>query len=254
MNPPPNTRPPLVYLPGLDGTGRLLHRQPALHEQFAVHCVSYPQHTPNTYGGLAGLGIEVLERTGPGVVLAESFGGAVALTLALTRPELVHRLVLVNTFAYFPRRPLIHLIASVGRWFPRKPSHPMTRGFRGWFFFSPEIPPAERTEWWDRTGDVPMSAYGDRLRLITALDLRSKLEAIRVPALVVTAPNDRVVPPPAGRELARLLPKARLLERSVGHAAMIHPGLDVARLLADPAHWPARAEAIAAVADTSRSG
>ena len=40
------------------------------------------------------------------VILAESFGGAVALTLALARPDLVGRLVLVNTFAHFPARPL----------------------------------------------------------------------------------------------------------------------------------------------------
>jgi pimeloyl-ACP methyl ester carboxylesterase len=234
----PNAACPLVYLPGLDGTGRLLHRQNALHEQYVVHCVRYPQHSPNSYTELARLGIDALERTGPGIVLAESFGGAVALTLALARPELVRRMVLVNTFAYFPRRPLIHLVAGVGRWFPHKPSHPITRGFRNLFFFSADIPPGERTEWWDRTADVPMSAYGDRLRMITTLDLRPRLAAVHVPTLVVFAADDRVVPPAAGRELARLLPKARLLQMRVGHAAMIHPRLDIACLLADPGYWP----------------
>ena len=52
------------------------------------------------------------------------------------------------------------------------------------------------------------------------------------------APNDKVVPCSAGRELARLLPNARLLLARVGHAALIHPRIDLARLLADPAHWP----------------
>jgi len=250
-----NARIPLVYLPGLDGTGRLLHRQTALHEQYAVHCVSYPQHSPNTYAQLAGMGIEVLERTGPGIVLAESFGGAVALMVALARPDPVRRLVLVNTFPYFPRRPFIHLAATAGRWFPRKPSHPMTRGLRGLFFFGLEISAEQRTEWWERTADVPMSAFGDRLQIIRDLDLRSRLGSIQIPALVLVAPNDRVVPPAAGRYLARLLPKARLIERRVGHAAMIHPQIDIARFLADPAHWPAlSAEAIAGDAAGSRPG
>src|SRR5262245_32611003 len=126
---------PLIYLPGLDGTGRLLHRQPELHRAYDVHCVAYPQNTPNTYRELAGLAAEHFDKTGPGIVLAESFGGAVALTLALARPELVERLVLVNTFAYFPRRWLISLAAYFGRFLPAQSSHSATRGVRGRFFF-----------------------------------------------------------------------------------------------------------------------
>src|SRR5262245_40042305 len=131
---------PLLYLPGLDGTGRLLHRQPVLHEHYAVRCFGYPQNAPVTYDELAAPVIRALEEDGPGTLLAESFGGAVALTAALARPELVRRLVLVNTFAYFPRRPLIRLLAWLGRWLPDKPSHPVTRPVRGIFFFSADIP------------------------------------------------------------------------------------------------------------------
>jgi pimeloyl-ACP methyl ester carboxylesterase len=232
MTPP--VRCPLVYLPGLDGTGRLLHRQPGLHDQYEVHGLAYPQTAPHTYAELAAGAIRYLEARGPGIVLAESFGGGVALTAALSRPDLIRRLVLVNTFAYFPRRLLIGLAARLGVWLPDRPSHPLTRGVRGLFFFAPDIPAAERAEWWERTADVPMRAFGLRFRLIAGLDLRDRLASIRIPALVIAAPNDRVVPPAAGRELARLLPQARLLEPRVGHAALIHPRIDVARLLADP--------------------
>src|SRR5262245_12435653 len=195
--------PPLIYLPGLDGTGRLLHRQPDLWRTFNVHCVAYPQHTANTYQELAGLAAKHFEANGPGIVLAESFGGAVALTLALARPELVERLVLVNTFAYFPRRWLIEAAAYFGQFLPAKPSHPATRGVRGRFFFAPDIPQPERDQWWERTGDVPMSAFGQRFRLIADLDLRPQLARIRIPALVLAAPNDRVVSHVAGIDLAR---------------------------------------------------
>jgi pimeloyl-ACP methyl ester carboxylesterase len=225
----------LVYLPGLDGTGRLLFRQPELFEKYEVRCVSYPQNRATTYEELADMGIAALEGSSgrqPGIVLTESFGGAVALTLALRRPELVERLVLINTFAFFPRRGIIHLLAGVGPFLPAQPSHPATRGVRGLFFFAPEIPPSERDEWWNRTEDVPMSAFGWRFGLIAGLDLRPRLAEINIPALVLAAPNDRVVPPAAGRELARRLPRARLLQKAVGHAALIHPQVDVARLLA----------------------
>ena len=231
-------KPGLIYVPGLDGTGRLLHRQPALHAQYNVRCISYPQEQAATYAELAELAAKELELIGPGVVLAESFGGAVALTLALSRPELVQRMVLVNTFAYFPSRWKIRLAAWAGRLFPKKPSHPATRGIRGPFFFNHDIPRAERAEFWKHTSGVPTSAMGYRLRLIAGVDLRPFLPSIRIPTLVLTAPNDRVVSPKAGRELARLIPSARLLELNVGHTALIHPTVDIARLLADPALWP----------------
>jgi pimeloyl-ACP methyl ester carboxylesterase len=225
-------RPPLVYLPGIDGTGRLLYRQEGLHRIYQVECVAYDQDRPATYAELAALGIERLEKAGrPGVVLAESFGGAVALTLALARPDLVERLVLVNTFAWFPARWRIRLAAWAGQLFPSRPAHPATRGVRGRFFFAPDIPPAVRAEWWERTADVPLSAYGRRLRLIAELDLRPRLGEIRTPTLVLVARNDRVVPPRAGQYLAHRLPNARLVCLPAGHAALVHPLVDLARLL-----------------------
>jgi 3-oxoadipate enol-lactonase len=164
------------------------------------------------------------------------------LTLALARPELVQRLVLVNTFAYFPARLRINLAAWAARFFPDKPSPPASRGLRGLFFFSPDISAEDRTLWWERTADVSLRAYGQRLNMIVGLDLRGRLSSIRIPALVLAAPDDRVVPSSAGRELARLLPSAHLVKLRVGHTAMIHPRVDIARLLADPSCWPAGAD------------
>jgi pimeloyl-ACP methyl ester carboxylesterase len=229
---------PVVYLPGVDGTGRLLHRQPGLRERYELRCVSYPQDDRHSYADLVAIGTRHLEETGPGVLLAESFGGAIALMIALARPELVRRLVLVNTFAWYPRRLFIRLLALVGPWLPNKPSHPATRGLRGLFFFGPTIPKAEQDAWWDLTADVPMRAYGHRFRLLADLDLRPRLHEIDVPALVFVAPNDWVVPAPAGRALAKRLPQAKLIETAVGHAGMIDPRVDVAAWLECADHWP----------------
>jgi pimeloyl-ACP methyl ester carboxylesterase len=247
MNTHPPTQPTdftartLLYLPGLDGTGRLLHRQPGLRQHYDVVCQQYPQNEPQTYDSLAALGAAVLKaRQTPdhprAVVLAESFGGAVALTLALRHPDLIERLVLVNTFAYFPRRWLIQIGARFGPLLPARPSSPLTRPVRGFFFFPPGTSAAEQTAWWERTADVPMRAFGYRMRIIAGLDLRLQLHKIALPALVIVAPNDRVVPPSAGRELVRLLPNA-MLQMPAGHAAMIHPKIDIARFLSDARWW-----------------
>jgi len=228
---------PVVYLPGVDGTGRLLYRQPGLAERFTLRCVSYPQDDRHTYSDLVALGVKQLEDTGPGVVLAESFGGAVALMLALERPDLVRRLVLVNTFAWYPRRLFIGAVGVVGPWLPNTPSHPATRDVRGLFFFGPRIPKAEQDAWWDRTDDVPMRVYGHRFRMLAGLDLRQRLPEIDIPSLVFTSPNDWVVPATAGHLLAKRLPRAKWIAQSAGHAAMIDPRVDVASWLENRDYW-----------------
>jgi pimeloyl-ACP methyl ester carboxylesterase len=228
---------PVVYLPGIDGTGRLLFRQERLYAEFDVRCVSYPQDDAHTYADLVKLGVRALEATGPGVVLAESFGGAIALMVALERPDLVRRLVLMNTFAYYPRRLPIDVLSAIGPWFPWGPSHPATRPIRSYFFFGSNIDTAVQREWWERTKDVPLRAYGHRFRLLSSLDLRPRLSEVCTPTVVFTSPNDWVVPATAGRLLAKQLPRAKGISISVGHAAMVDPRVDVGAWLADEKLW-----------------
>ncbi len=235
------TKPHLLYLPGIDGTGRLLYGQTELQEQFQLHCESYPQERPQTYEELADTAAKNLtgsvgER--PVTVLAESFGGAVAITFALRHPRLVERLMLVNTFARYPGRFQIQLGAFFSRFLPARPSAVWTRKIRSVFFISKDVPKHEHARWWEQTADVPMRAYGYRTRLIARLDLRDELPQITIPTLVLAAPDDRTVPVRGGREIARLMPNAKLIERRVGHAAMIHPSVNIADLLNDPSNWP----------------
>jgi pimeloyl-ACP methyl ester carboxylesterase len=219
---------PLLYLPGIDGTGRLLHRQDGLHRRFDVTCAAYPQDDAHSYRDLVEIGRRHLEQSGPAVVLAESFGGAVALMLALERSDLVRRLVLVNTFAYYPRRLSIDALGLIGPWLPNRPTPAFTRPLRSYFFFGAEVPEAERNDWWERTADVPLLAYGHRFRLLRDLDLRARLSEIAVPAIVFVSPNDWVVPPAAGRLIAGRLPNARTISIPAGHAALVDPRVDVA--------------------------
>ncbi len=225
---------PLLYLPGLDGTGRLLFRQTDLNRSYRVLCQSYPQDRKTTYEQLAEAAASRLDREGierPAVVVAESFGGAVGMTFALSYPEKVERLVLVNTFAWYPRRLLIRLATVVGALTRSKPSPAFTRRFRGPFFFAPDTEPETRRQFWEQTADVPVRAFWRRACMIAGLDLRPRLAEIRTPTLVLVAPNDRVVPPKSGRALAEQLPRAELVEISAGHAALVHPSVNLAELL-----------------------
>jgi pimeloyl-ACP methyl ester carboxylesterase len=239
-------KPLLVYVPGLDGTGRLLFNQPGLDDAFDVLRVRYdvpgPDQTdhPDTYEELADLVAGQMREAGRGrswSVLAESFGGAVGMTLALRHPELVERLLLVNTFAHYPERWLIRPLALLALFAPPFPAHAATRRVRSRFFFPPDVPLRLRDEVWSRTADVPLRAMARRVRMLCALDMRGALPDLRVPALVIAAPNDHVVSAACGRHLAARLPQARLLEPPVGHAALIHPRVSILKLLNEPLYW-----------------
>ncbi|WP_378738490.1 alpha/beta fold hydrolase [Nocardia brasiliensis] len=58
----------------------------------------------------------------------------------------------------------------------------------------------------------------DQLDLLTRIDVRADLGAIRVPTLVVAAAHDQVVSPAHSRELLAGIPGAKYVELDSGHA------------------------------------
>ena len=97
--------PPVIALHGLLGRARnLLNVARALETEHAVHLVDLRNHGTSpwsdemTYGAMAGDVADLIEREtgGPAVLVGHSMGGKVAMTLALTRPELVARLIVVD--------------------------------------------------------------------------------------------------------------------------------------------------------------
>lgn len=97
--------PPVIALHGLLGRARnLLNVARALETEHAVHSVDLRNHGTSpwseemTYGAMAGDVADLIERDtgGPAVLVGHSMGGKVAMTLALTRPELVARLIVVD--------------------------------------------------------------------------------------------------------------------------------------------------------------
>lgn len=221
----------LLYLPGIDGTGRLLFAQPGIQRRFHVSSLSYPQDCHHRYDDLFQQALEALEALGQATVLAESFGGSLGLRLALDRPTRVRRLVLINTFAWYPRRVFIHAAAAVSWLFPPRPASPIGQPVRSYFLFGAGVPSTVRDEWWKRTADVPMRVLGHRVRLVCSLDLRPAVSRIRVPTWILAAPNDRLVPAEAGRWLAAAIRGSRLWQPRVGHAALVHPDVDIEKWL-----------------------
>src|SRR5690349_16729592 len=84
---------PLVLVPGMDGTGQLFYRQvPLLARSFRVATYARRNDTANMETLIADLG-HVVDAIAPdtrrAVVVGESFGGALAMSFALARPQQV---------------------------------------------------------------------------------------------------------------------------------------------------------------------
>jgi pimeloyl-ACP methyl ester carboxylesterase len=95
--------PLLLFLPGMDGTGLglVLHHE-SLRRMFEVWCLHIPVHDRTPFEGLLKLVedtvlMEMKQRpTGPIYLVGDSFGGALALSVAARNPTLDLVLILAN--------------------------------------------------------------------------------------------------------------------------------------------------------------
>jgi pimeloyl-ACP methyl ester carboxylesterase len=232
--------PPLVYVPGIDGSGELLLGTAVrLAREFSLTRLCYDGGTEGDYGTLAAsVAARIAELgRGPVLVLAESFGVAVALQTALDHPGRVRGLALVNGFARFPGRLSLAFTRGVFAVAPQAWIHRARAGFAQRGLFAPRRDEAALRALVALPGDWFGAPYRSRLGLIRGCDLRARLGEIRCPVALYASDHDRVVAAvPAAREIAARLPDCELtvIERA-GHVVL--------PLAAEP--WEGRLRALA---------
>jgi 3-oxoadipate enol-lactonase len=182
---------------------------------------------------------DVLEELdGPAHVLGFSMGGYVALTLALTEPELVRSLLLVATGGGGPGRvPRPRYVAdataeALGLPDPVFAERTMPFTFSpGWVEASPERFREiieERIQ--HPTGYELLEAHA--AACFAFYEDRQDLESIDVPALVVHGDQDLIVPVENGRMLAKRLSRVEYVELpGRGHNLMLEDPETFARVV-----------------------
>jgi 3-oxoadipate enol-lactonase len=154
----------------------------------------------------------------PAHILGFSMGGYVALTLALTRPELARSLVLAGTGAggpgRVPRPEHVREAFEAALGLPpeeqRRATMPYTLS-AGW----PEANPERFEEILAATLEhpTPLKTIETHMAACYAFyDQAVEVEEISAPVLVVHGAEDVIVPTENGRILARRLPNARYVE------------------------------------------
>ena len=168
-------------------------------------------------GGLAAVAdrmAEVVEEAARGqetIVLGNGYGGFVALQMAIRHPGIADRLVLADCGAAFSEggREAFRNMAAAAR----------TKGLSAITdvamrrLFAPEFQAAHPDLMRDRREaflKTDPEVLQEACAALAELDLRAELAGVTVPVLVLVGEHDEATPPPMSRELAALLPNARL--------------------------------------------
>jgi pimeloyl-ACP methyl ester carboxylesterase len=216
-------RPAIVFLHGAGANHTIwLGQMKALKHHAWVVVPDLPSHGRSA--AIPGLTIDeyatalapFLEALAPGkVVLAgHSMGGAIALVMALARPDLLCGLVLVGTGARLRVSP--EILEGL------RTSPAETQGLVARAQFTERADPAMILRTIRDLAGTPSERTLTDFRACDAYDLRERVAAIDLPALILCGSEDRMTPVKSSAFLAEKMPRAKLtIVDGVGHAIMI---------------------------------
>ncbi|HWD01020.1 MAG TPA: alpha/beta fold hydrolase [Amycolatopsis sp.] len=161
---------------------------------------------------MAGDAAAVIEAVGgPADVVGLSMGASTALTLAQTRPDLVHRLVLADGTAYYgdDAVPVWAERAERATTVPREKQLDFQRD--RWFaepFRQQHPDEVERV--CDIFVKTDSAAHGAACRALGGLDARARLGEVKAPTWVLVGEEDYATPPEMSQAVADGIPGAKM--------------------------------------------
>jgi 3-oxoadipate enol-lactonase len=190
--------PPIVLVPGIDGTALLFYRQiPTLRDRFDVIAFPLPSIDPHvmTMDTLADdLATLISEVSDDGAILCgESFGGALSMATTLRHPDLVRGLVIVNSFPKIDQRVKLRVAPPLLKLVPWG-AMPFIRRYTSAHLHSPHALPEDLHEFRERAKQIDRDAYIRRLEILRDFDIREQLSSIDVPTLFLAGDVDRLLP------------------------------------------------------------
>jgi pimeloyl-ACP methyl ester carboxylesterase len=231
---------PIVVVPGLAGGWRLVAPLALrLAKRFEVYVCGlrgdrFPAAGPwaREMGDHARDVAEVIDLLGleRPAVLGVSFGGAVALELALELPQMISALTLVGVEARFRTTIASTIARRVLERFPL----PSNNRFVNQFFnlLHPGRPESDELADFvvERCWETDQSVMARRLALLESFDVTDRLWQLDLPTLVLGGSRDVIVPLARQKALAAAIPGARFetLE-GAGHVGFLSHAGEVAR-------------------------
>jgi pimeloyl-ACP methyl ester carboxylesterase len=235
--------PPLLWLHGAGGSDSWSPAQDALAERFTVWAPAHPGFAgttlPDWVRDVHDLAFHYVDFLGAAglehpTVVGISLGGWIATDLAVHRPDLLSRLVLVDALGLRPESPMPDL-------FILEPAEAM-----GVLFGDDGPPPMPVTDAGADPVDLIVRMYEEQAASARLMwkrpydrQLERRLHHVTVPTLVLWGSADRLLPASHGRRLASLVPGARFeVIDGAGHVVPLEAPDAFARLVTDFALEP----------------
>lgn len=232
--------PLFVFLPGMDGTGKLLQTQTAgLEAGFNLRCLQIPPDDLTSWDELTHsvvtlIQAEIAQQRRAIYLCGESFGGCLALRVTLQAPHLIHRLILVNPASSFNRRPWIHWGSYLSRLLPEHLYQTSCVALLPFLASLGRIDASNRQALLNAMQSVTPEASIWRLSLLRQFDIMpEQLQQIIQPTLIVASGGDRLLPSTSEAEhLASHLPNTSIhaLPDS-GHACLLEADVNLHHIL-----------------------
>jgi pimeloyl-ACP methyl ester carboxylesterase len=218
--------PLLIYIAGLDGTGLLFFKQlPRLAHTYRVVTFRSREHGLFTYEDLIDDIAAIINDCGEkqATILGESFGGTVALNFALKYPQMVEKLVVINSFPRFRNRLTINLGRMLASRVPFPLLWPLRRAANTLGLLVDGVSREDRRLFWQAIRTVSGEGYARRLDLIAELNLETRLDEIQAPSLLIAGDRDLLVPSAReARAMAAHMPNATVrIIKGAGHACLM---------------------------------
>ena len=176
-----------------------------------------------------------LSRGSPSPCQPNPSGAQSHLNFALLYPNLVKRLIVVNSFSKFRSPAKLKLGIKLARVLPNKVAWTFRRIVSSVGLFVDRVPRNQWNTFFNAVRSVPQPAIARRLQLIAELDLDDRLSDIQVPTLLIGARNDLLLPSATEmQQMGRRMPNAtvRLIE-GAGHACLLGQKVSLARLISE---------------------
>jgi pimeloyl-ACP methyl ester carboxylesterase len=230
-------RPLLLYLPGMDGTGKLFYRQAqALQAEFHVRPLSL--NHPAAGQSWESLADWVGSQLDEGAYLCgESFGACLALAVAAQQPERCRGLILVNPASSLRRRPWWWAGHVLLPFLPPALYHQMAERGLGFLAELSQMEPPDRERLRQAVHSVEPTVAAQRLALLGSFVVEAlPLESMTLPTLLVAGGRDRLLPSVQEvQRLAERLPQAQVeISPLSGHACLLERQMNLRRYLLKP--------------------
>ncbi|NEU76447.1 alpha/beta hydrolase [Hassallia byssoidea VB512170] len=223
--------PLLVYLPGMDGTGQLLRSQTAgLEAGFDVRCLAIPREDLTSWDDLTKNVLDLIDQElkksspRPVYLCGESFGGCLAMKVAIASPKLFKRIILINSASAFNLRPLLNWTSQLTSIVPGYLYDIGALGLLPFLASLGRVARGDRQELLKSMRYVPPETVLWRISLLRDFNVDDKqLRTLTQPILVIAGGDDRLLPSVSEAErLVNILPNAKMvvLPHS-GHACLL---------------------------------